>query len=497
MRRIIKIALRDTALLFICALLFDAVTYSICFTFTGIARSDIFNKIQGLDTIIKAPIWILVLITTLLPLTVNVTKQIGGAVFASVQQNISNNMKKYIYCQILENPINQKRIDYSKEITIRFRDDVQDVVDFFSEIYTQIPKLFMAVINLYVMVNVSKFLSGVVVIPLMIVIFIIHFTQEKLVKNKYNTRISTDNTVQYLGEIFLAIDAVKLSNKETYYLAHYRKLCELRGKYAIKDNVLKKILSIFSSNLMFLALGTILFFINSLINKGYFTIGNFILFEYYFWFMTDLPGVFSGIYTKGKQMSIIRDRMSEIVPMDVDIPETEYQEYCFKEGNKYLVVGNNGSGKSKTLKTIFASASIKPPQICYLSQAAYLISGTIKENICLGLDYDEDKMNEILEMVCLTEEFSGSLLNLNTSVGNSGEQISGGQRKRIALARVLYRDPKVLILDDMTTGLDFKTEQKVMNNLKKLSSTIIISSSNQNLEKYVDVVVDITSEHKI
>lgn len=64
MRRIIKIALRDTALLFICALLFDAVTYSICFTFTGIARSDIFNKIQGLDTIIKAPIWILVLITT-------------------------------------------------------------------------------------------------------------------------------------------------------------------------------------------------------------------------------------------------------------------------------------------------------------------------------------------------------------------------------------------------------------------------------------------------
>jgi ABC-type multidrug transport system fused ATPase/permease subunit len=213
--------------------------------------------------------------------------------------------------------------------------------------------------------------------------------------------------------------------------------------------------------------------------------------------MTDLPGVFSGIYTKGKQMSIIRDRMREIVPMDVDIPETEYQEYCFKEGNKYLIVGNNGSGKSKTLKTIFASASIKPPQICYLSQAAYLISGTIKENICLGLDYDEDKMNEILEIVCLTEEFSGSLLNLNTPVGNSGEQISGGQRKRIALARVLYRDPKVLILDDMTTGLDFKTEQKVMNNLKKLSSTIIISSSNQNLEKYVDVVVDITSEHKI
>ena len=106
-------------------------------------------------------------------------------------------------------------------------------------------------------------------------------------------------------------------------------------------------------------------------------------------------------------------------------------------------------------------------------------------------------MNEILEIVCLTEEFSGSLLNLNTPVGNSGEQISGGQRKRIALARVLYRDPKVLILDDMTTGLDFKTEQKVMNNLKKLSSTIIISSSNQNLEKYVDVVVDITSEHKI
>ena len=96
-------------------------------------------------------------------------------------------------------------------------------------------------------------------------------------------------------------------------------------------------------------------------------------------------------------------------------------------------------------------------------------------------------------MVCLTEEFSENILNLNTPVGNSGEQISGGQRKRIALARVLYRNPKVLVLDDMTTGLDLKTEQKIMNNLKKLRSTIIISSSNRNLEKYVDGVVDITS----
>lgn len=517
MRKILKIVLKNTLVLYIFTVLFDAITYTLCFTATGIVRSDVFNKLQGLDTFVHMGIVPMVLLATLLPLSVNVTKQLGGCLFSTAQKNINNNLKRYIYNKINHVPLSANLKEMSGEIIIRFRDDVEDVVNFFTEIYNQIPKLMMSVVNLIVMFHVNKLFTTIVVLPVLVVIFTIHFIQEKLVKNKRLAREATDKATQYLGDIFNSLDAIKLSDKTDSYLKHYKELCETRGKYSVKDTVLQKFLSVFSLNLMFLALAVILFFTYDAIHQGVFTIGNFILFEYYFWFMTDLPNSFSSIYSKYKQMSVAKqrilsyDEISEEHKMDQDKNKDVegvliQKQYQIHKNEICIIKGGNGSGKSTLLKNIFSNNSdvmswlnkkgervdeyVTPPQMCFLSQTTHLITGSIKENMCMDLKYDEKKMKDILEFVNLGEEFRTGKLKLESIVGEGGEQLSGGQMKRMALARLLYHDPEVILLDDVTSGLDIVTEKKVMDNLQSLKDKIIIIISNNNqFDSYGDCII--------
>ncbi|MED3096236.1 ABC transporter ATP-binding protein, partial [Bacillus thuringiensis] len=119
MYKILKIALKHTLLIYLFVVLFDAISYSVIFTITGIARRDIFNELQGLETIINLNIVALVILSTLAPLVVNVTKQINGYLFSTAQQNISNNLKEYIYKIIYKLPINKKFNDTSGEVITR------------------------------------------------------------------------------------------------------------------------------------------------------------------------------------------------------------------------------------------------------------------------------------------------------------------------------------------------------------------------------------------
>ncbi|KEO78086.1 ABC transporter ATP-binding protein/permease [Paenibacillus polymyxa] len=519
MYKILKIALKHTILIYLFVVLFDAISYSVIFTITGIARRDIFNELQGLETIINLNIVALVILSTLAPLVVNVTKQINGYLFATAQQNISNNLKEYIYIIIYKLPINRKINDTSGEIITRFRDDNADIVNFFTEIYNQIPKLMMSVITLIIMFKINTYLTIISVVPLLIVIFTIHRIQGRLVKNKRLARQSTDKATQFLGDIFSSLDVIKVSDKTEKYVKHYKELCKSRGRYSIKDVFLQNLLSLFSLNLMFFALAVILFFAYNAIKAGTFTIGDFILFEYYFWFLTDLPGVFSSVYSKYKQLAVAKQRIQEFEPLaDTENNTMKHSDsvngifiqnkYKIKKNELCLIKGKNGGGKSMLLKIIFTNQSneicwltkdgeannisMKPPQICYLSQSTRLFSDTIKNNICMGLEYNEKKLFEVLKVASLEHEFQQGKLELNTYVGNSGEQLSGGQIKRLALARLLYREPEVILLDDLTSGLDVVTEQRIMENLKTLKNKIIIIASNSiQLNQYADKVISI------
>ena len=518
MIKIFRIALKNTILLYLFVVIADAVFYTFTFALGGILQRDIFNKLQGLKTFLDFNITSLIILAAVIPLSISCIKQLNSYLVAAAQQNIGNNLKEYLYKIIYKIPLNKNINASSGEIITRFRDDVMDIVNFFTEIYNQMPKLTLSIAALIIMFKVSNFFAFVSMVPLITIVVLIGTVQKKLVRNKEAARKSTDKATEFLGDIFSSLDIIKLTHKTESFLAHYKKLCTNRAKHAIKDVFFQNLLLVVSSNLMYFALGVILFFANNAIQSKVFSVGDFVLYEYYFWFLSELPTVFSATYSKYKQMRVAKKRLNyfeALVPNldaklnttvlnvreianSIDNIEINYsaQKILVKKNELLVIGGKNASGKSFLLKNIFVNSQeyvkfhslpgyinksntiIKPPQMCYLPQIPYLITDTIKNNICMSMDYDVLKMSKVLEIANLNHDIELGILSLDTHVGNSGDQLSGGQKKRLALARLLYREPEILLLDDITSGLDLITEQKVLNNLKNLSNTIIIIASN-------------------
>jgi len=127
--------------------------------------------------------------------------------------------------------------------------------------------------------------------------------------------------------------------------------------------------------------------------------------------------------------------------------------------------------------------------ISFVPQDIFLLDGSIKENIAFGIEkelIDENKINEIVGIIQLSEFVKNLEHGLETNVGSNGFKLSGGQKQRIAFARALYSDPKLLILDEATNALDGITEENIMNyifNFSGLKTVIIIAHRLSTIKK--------------
>ena len=95
----------------------------------------------------------------------------------------------------------------------------------------------------------------------------------------------------------------------------------------------------------------------------------------------------------------------------------------------------------------------------------YLIDGTIKENIALGLEpeeIDETALQQAIDCASLRSFIDKLPDGLDTVIGERGVRMSGGERQRVVIARALYRDPQILVLDEGTSALDNTTEREVI-----------------------------------
>ncbi|MCL7030968.1 hypothetical protein MKW94_022619, partial [Papaver nudicaule] len=140
-----------------------------------------------------------------------------------------------------------------------------------------------------------------------------------------------------------------------------------------------------------------------------------------------------------------------------------------KPGEKVAICGEVGAGKSTLLAAILGEVpevegSIQVHgKLTYVSQAAWIQSGSIKHNILFGRTMDELKYQETLEKCSLVKDLemlpSGDL----TKIGERGMNLSGGQKQRIQLARALYQDADIYLLDDPFSAVDALTATSLFN----------------------------------
>lgn len=179
-----------------------------------------------------------------------------------------------------------------------------------------------------------------------------------------------------------------------------------------------------------------------------------------------------------------------------------------KEGSIVALVGESGSGKSTIIKLIVGL--IKPDSgkiliddedlskvnlnsyydfLSYISQEAPIFDGTLRENIIFDKKIKDEKILEVLDYVCLKDFYSKLENGLDTELGEKGITMSGGERQRVALARLFFDNSKIIILDEATSAMDNITEKNVMHNIiNKISDkkTLIIVAHRLDAIKNVD-----------
>jgi ATP-binding cassette, subfamily C (CFTR/MRP), member 4 len=131
-----------------------------------------------------------------------------------------------------------------------------------------------------------------------------------------------------------------------------------------------------------------------------------------------------------------------------------------KSGKLYAIVGSVGSGKSSILQLllgelpIFSGDVLINGDVSYGSQDSWLFSGTVRNNILFGLPYDKLRYQETVKHCALLTDFQQLPYGDKTHVGERGSALSGGQRARVSLARCVYKNASIYLLDDPLSAVD-------------------------------------------
>ncbi len=183
------------------------------------------------------------------------------------------------------------------------------------------------------------------------------------------------------------------------------------------------------------------------------------------------------------------------------------------KGQKIAITGLSGSGKTTLInillglinfnkgKIIINNKTLKKNDILswqnligFVSQSIFLTERSIKENIAFGIPKNKinnSKVKKLIKICNLNKVVKNLPKKENTLIGERGAKFSGGQQQRLGIARALYTDPSVIILDEATNALDLKTENEILKSIYKFKKdiTVIIISHRLELIKKFDKVL--------
>ncbi|KAF7118950.1 hypothetical protein CNMCM5793_008588 [Aspergillus hiratsukae] len=175
----------------------------------------------------------------------------------------------------------------------------------------------------------------------------------------------------------------------------------------------------------------------------------------------------------------------------------------FSRGRLNVITGDTGSGKTLLLHSLLLGGFGKQGSIglgkgqfepiAYASQEPWLFRGSIKDNIVFGTAYDQKRYERVIRDCALEKDLAAFKDGDLKEVGEGGRSLSGGQRQRVSLARAMYTNANVVILDDILSGLDPSTFEWVVTRCiirsEQRNRTMIMVTNSQRVLQMADLVI--------
>ncbi|KAF7811131.1 ABC transporter C family member 4 [Senna tora] len=169
-----------------------------------------------------------------------------------------------------------------------------------------------------------------------------------------------------------------------------------------------------------------------------------------------------------------------------------------KKGELTAIVGTVGSGKSSILTSILGEMHKVSGKVrvcgstAYVAQTSWIQNGTIEENILFGLPMDRQKYNKVVKVCSLEKDLEMMDDGDQTEIGERGINLSGGQKQRIQLARAVYQDTDIYLLDDVFSAVDAQTGSEIFKECVRgvlKGKTIVLVTHQVDFLHNVDLIV--------
>ena len=494
-----------------------------CSSGIGILGAYLYMKIVDVLTEFesKTSVWLCILYVV-----INVIGLIISLGVSWVSKTTSNCVDIYIKTQLFDNIISQKGkkilfTDSSEYTTLLLSDSskVSEVIN--GLVMPSLLSLFRAV-GLIVFLAIVEWRLLVIALVIQPIIMLLQKrAKQSLEENADIGRESTLSFIAAIKEYTSHLFEIVMLKKHDYFYDSFQNKLVRQKKYEKKIAMLEAKNDIIIEFFIMLSTVVIIAYGGYEVCKGRITIGALMLYvQYYSGLLTPFGVILQNVFDYASIRPSLKKIIEYLHVEDVELGKKidgaliTYKDVDFsydeKEvlknvnlklelGDTYGIFGESGSGKSTFCKLlvgffeptnghiIYGSVDSKVVdknelynQVCYISQDGYLLNDTIYNNITLGQECDKNTFEQILRKVNLFDFVNELPDQENTIVGDNGALISGGQKKRIILARAILNKAPIVILDEPTTGLDEKNAKEVVRNLMdEFSKSLVVVISHQ------------------
>lgn len=471
---------------------------------------------------------------------------IRDILISQMTKKLSNRLAKSFFAHILN--ISEKDIFYFEtgDIVARYQSIVQVQRSFLNILFTVSSELVGIIIGTIVLLKLSSKLFWFVVVMLVIYILIFILGLPFLKKNRKKYYSAYSESMTELNQIINGRSVIVMQNKATWFFNKALKKVEESNKSLFNLGCTEALIT--ASVILTESLGglAILWKGTSMVIGGNLSLGSLIVFQSMLNFFIVPVQKLVLVQDEFQNLNILLQRLNDlfvikmenvemhpisdtIINYSIKLVDIKFSYQYSKNildnlcldipmGSKIGIIGKSGSGKTTLIKII---ASIYKPQrgkvyidninyekfslstirnkIAYVPQESFVFQGSIMDNLLLGEYLSKEKRTTIMEISSILGLYNfdvGHNNDLNFFIQENGNNLSGGQKQKIGLARALIKKPKILLLDEALSNIDKETREEIFEYLySNADMTIISISHDESVYKYSDFIWELNKDN--